>query len=213
MGTIVRELAMKLDLLRQQDIGLQVFGADGHTYRSTRVSPSDIQALEAFAGAPLPADYRDWLSDVGWGAGPDYGLMSPQAVISEDRSSMAGTGGDIESIAKIRRADVIRYIAAVQTAGTHFGMRVTADSFRGSIIISHQGCNGYSHLVVEGEMSGRVFGECGDLVGAPWTAAGAFWPASRDPLYPTADSTPLTFLEWIESWLDNGLARAARGFT
>jgi hypothetical protein len=52
----------------------RVFGADQHGYRSSPVSLADVQDLEEYAGTALPDDFRQFLLNVGSGAGPYYGI-------------------------------------------------------------------------------------------------------------------------------------------
>ena len=81
---------------------------------------------------------------------------------------------------------------------------ITTDTIRGAVPIGHRGCNGYTYLFVAGAYAGRVFAECCDCVGEPWTAAAAFSPACAP-----GTLEPPTFLGWLDDWLDRALAEIA----
>ena len=204
-ATIAR-LAKTLETLSRHDRERQIFGADMHKYESTRPTLSEVERLEEQIGTRLPREYRAWLLEVGYGAGPYYGLFSPCQIEAELRYHEAvGSNGDVIDAAGITPSHIAHYQEKVRSAGSYFGLAITADSFRGAIPIGHQGCNGYSHLIVAGPQQGTVFGECCDLIGDPWTAAAAFWPDSFSPDLP-ARRQPLSFLQWIEDWLGASMA-------
>jgi hypothetical protein len=201
-------VAEKLDTLKRLDRRQTVFGAGSHKYRSICVTPTALSALEYDMQVKLPDEYRNWLLNVGYGAGPYYGLYPPERVLARFRSYVSGTGGEVASPASITARQVDRYLEQVRTAGSYVGIRITADTFDGAVPIGEQGCSGETFLVVSGPLAGTVFGESGDLIDEPWTAAAAFWPDSfvRDPY---SLPHPLSFLNWMESWIDVSIAELA----
>lgn len=201
----IPRLIQKLEALKSRDRSLQVFGASTHNYECIAVPEDDIIDLEARIGVALPGDYRSWLAQVGYGAGPHYGLFSPRQVASELRYGELGTGGDIPDAASLSADDVGRYLRVVQAAGTHVGARITTNSFVAALPVNHQGCGGYTHILTSGELRGSMFGECGDLIGAPWTATAAFWPEAIG-LDTEIRRQPLSFFGWFEHWLETSLA-------
>lgn len=86
----IRETVLRLvDELRALDPRRRVFGAaksgsSGHDYRfDDRLSIADVRAFEGKHGVALPADYREFVTEVGdGGAGPHYGIQ-PLAKASE----------------------------------------------------------------------------------------------------------------------------------
>lgn len=128
---LVSGLTKKLDTLRRLDRRRVLFGAESHKYRSTCITPSDLSALENSIQVKLPDDYRNWLLQVGYGAGPYYGLYSPQRVLARFQSYVHGTGGEVVSPASITAQTVDRYLEQVREAGSYVGIRITADTFEG----------------------------------------------------------------------------------
>jgi hypothetical protein len=205
---LVSGVAEKLDTLKRLDRRRAVFGADTHKYRSTCITPSALSALEHDMQLRLPGEYRNWLLYVGCGAGPYYGLYPPERVLARFRSYVSGTGGEVANPASITARHIDSYLEQVRKAGSYVGIRITADTFDGAVPIGEQGCSGETFLVVSGPMAGTVFGESGELIDEPWTAAAAFWPDSfaRDPY---SLPRPLSFLKWMESWIDVSIAELA----
>src|SRR5579885_2447596 len=75
--------------LSRRDADRRVFGARKHQYRSTPVEVDAVRRLEAELGVPLPAEYREFLLEVGSGAGPYYGVWSPAEAMAELRGRAA----------------------------------------------------------------------------------------------------------------------------
>ncbi len=209
-------LVEKLAALRDLDRAREVHGAKLHGYGCQLVPAAALDDLEQHAGFALPDDYRAWLLTVGAGAGPDYGLLAPGAVIENirDFEQQAGSGGDVEDAASITEESVALFHRRISEERARTNHRtldltectITANSFRGALPISHQGCNGWSHLILSGRWRGFVFGECCDIIGGPGTAAAGFWPIGVSK--PDSQRTiPFTFLEWIEDWLDTSRSR------
>lgn len=62
------EVRQKLKELKTQDpLCKEIFGANLHHHRSTPVSEAELLDFEARLGFPLPADYREFLKQIGWG--------------------------------------------------------------------------------------------------------------------------------------------------
>jgi hypothetical protein len=76
------DVKRQLERLRGRDRWLQVFGAETHRYVSHPLSRAELHSLEDHLGAKLPKEYRDFLREVGWGAGPYYGIMSSSAALA-----------------------------------------------------------------------------------------------------------------------------------
>jgi hypothetical protein len=201
----IGRLAEKLSALRKRDVSWTVFGANLHRYKCKPVSQAALTNFEVEVGIELPADYRRWMFAVGWGAGPEYGLWPPHRVIEElcHNNAARGMGGDVAAPLTITEKEIELYRERVREAKTLNGISVTADSFRGALPISHQGCNGYSYLVASGQFRGCMFGECCDLIHDPPTPAAAFWPIGIGLNSPR--NMPFSFLEWMDNWLDAGL--------
>jgi hypothetical protein len=183
--------------LRKADPTLQVFGASQHCYQSTAVSSSFIDKFEQDLGVELPGNYREFLSQVGYGCGPYYGLWSPSEILLE-----------VEWWAP----DSDQYKS--YSPSGKFPLQSVDDQIQcedwpnnGCIPIGHQGCTYWTVLVLEGVFSGTVW----DV--ACFEGFDGEWFPARRPVgllkdlnsthtnLPRLDSPP-DFLEWIESWIE-----------
>ena len=80
------EIERDLNRLRNLDRRCLVFGSQTHQYESYPVSNSELENLEGELGVRLPKEFRNFLLEFGYGAGPYYGLFSPEKILSEWRS-------------------------------------------------------------------------------------------------------------------------------
>ena len=215
-GTIER-LNEKLAILRRRDKKLALFGSGppfGHGYKTHRVSQEQIASREAEFGFRFPNDYRQWLTSVGWGAGPYYGLFAPDKVHSrlflEDER---GIGGEVDTATEMTP----EHIAAIQgkwrSSGTNSALGVSINSDQGFLVVSEVGCGGYAGIVLHGPLEGKIFILSPEIT-EPRTALcalapeGAFtWLSNqrgRDDLIVNAAAT-FSFFDWYEDWLDRGI--------
>src|SRR5262245_20710390 len=81
MSNFSETVVRLVDELRRLDPKRRVFGAErrrisGHDYRfNERLSIATVRAFEGKHGIQLPADYREFVTEVGdGGAGPYYGI-------------------------------------------------------------------------------------------------------------------------------------------
>ena len=201
----IAKLVEKLALLRWRDKQRVVFGAGRHGYALQRATLRDLLDLEAHIGVTLPGDYRTWLIEVGYGAGPYYGLFSPQRIAEELCYSESGTGGDVADASKIDGVQLQRFFETVREAGSHVENGISANSLIGAVPVGEQGCGSYSHILVAGKYEGAMFGECEELLAYQATPLTAFW---REIISnnPAVDQRPLSFLQWMDYWLDTSIA-------
>jgi hypothetical protein len=71
--------------VRQRDPEYKVFGASHRQYRGTPLTPEEVARLGTSLGTPLPPEYRQFLLEVGHGAGPYYGVRNPSGALAEIR--------------------------------------------------------------------------------------------------------------------------------
>jgi hypothetical protein len=182
LSATIERLSNKLELLQKADRKLEVFGAGkpyGHEYRLCQASTADLEAIEKKAGQPLPEEYRAWVMQVGFGAGPYYGLLSPakiplphDVVTLMERSE--AHGGDLPSVKYLTTADV-RGIADKWSQAGRAEHGISCDSDEGLLPITDEGCGGYSCIAVSGELVGRMFGTSMELR-EPRSAWIGIWP-------------------------------------
>lgn len=177
----------KLPLAREADPQLKVFGANGHKYHTAGPVPENhLRTLEQQYGIELPADYRQFLREIGPGAGPFYGLYAP--------GSHLGMLDTTPAVALPRPSPLRpRLSAAEWTVLTQpFEDDDMSDAdyqletdrlFAGIWPLGTQGCSYYHGLLLHGEHRGRVVNLDVER-GQPKFAYEA------------------NFLDWYERWLD-----------
>lgn len=191
------DVVRRLRRLKHTDRNRTVFGASKHRYRQRTLGARAVAALEKQVGAQLPDDYRRWITHIGYGAGPNFGLLSPSDIARHLRHDWQGHGGDAPDAGSIAAEHLQRFAAPPTTGRPQPAILV--DAYRGAMPISFQGCTGYSHLILSGAFRGAVFTETVDLVTreSPVTA---FLP---DSWTGAPCVRPLLFLEWMQGWLDS----------
>jgi hypothetical protein len=202
-----------LERLSTLDRPLKVFGANLHRYRSQPASVVELDDLERALGVTLPAGYRRFLLSVGYGAGPYYGLWSPDQVL-EDYDGLREEHE--EEFGRPVRADLSFPLGwadaeamAPRAGEPHAGWRDLTYPADGCVPICHQGCTFWSVLVTAGELAGTVWDvTCYAGFDGQWS------PARRAPglLVGKDEYRPLpplpappTFMEWYDGWLERAL--------
>jgi hypothetical protein len=183
---------------------VEVFGAcqwSGHCFVHIQHSSDEIESLEKELGVRLPEEYVQFLTEVGSGAGPYYGLFPPAKILSEISCRKSAIPSATFPFQK-SDAEAIR-----SRLDNH-----DSDAFgeapwlcEGCIPICEHGCTLYSVLVTSGELRGTGWDVNDDGAVAQWQ------PAGRPPGLPVPRSRfvslpeppcPPTFLQWYESWIE-----------
>jgi hypothetical protein len=213
---ITDSLRNQLAELRRRDQNCKVFGASTHLYRSTPVSAAEVARLESALGVALPPEYRQFLLDIGYGAGPYYGVWGPNGSLAE----IQGLAQDYEreegklvqpSAPFALTPNDLRTIEAGFAAGEKCPAAERDWPCSGCLPICHQGCTFWSVLVLTGHFVGRVW-DVAFFIGY----SGEWLPARRPPGWwetgmppprelPRLPSPP-TFGEWFNGWVERCLS-------
>jgi hypothetical protein len=196
---ILRE---KLERLAKQDSGLEIFGADEHRYHlNPPLSEEELEQFESEFELKLPQDYRAWILNVGdGGAGPFYGLLPLR-----DNKGEKVCPGDASRIEAFYLNELL-HDAATHAVGDE-DYRAKRDAIlethrhlfeNGIKLLAHEGCGMFSALVVKGEHRGSVWYI--DIA----NAMGVFPEVDRD-------ARPMSFFDWMETWLDASFAYLENG--
>jgi hypothetical protein len=176
----LEDIKDKLKELKEKDTKYRIYGSETHNYKSVRVSEDEISYLEEVdLGVKLPEEFRLFLKEIGYGAGPGHGIF--------------GLGEISQRINEIR-IDYPDYKPAkpFSDKGNVWSYCGRPDFSDGSIPICDvnvEYCNCVIHLVT-----------CGSLLGTVWVYI------NGDELIDSADPKPLpTFFQWYECWLDDSL--------
>lgn len=155
---IVR-IKTKLPQAQAADSQYQVFGADGHRYRTKGPIPApDLLALEQRYGISLPDDYRLFLQEVGPGAGPFYGLYDPRqhaADLVTDLQALRQPSQWKPNMSEEEWDALTLPFEPEDMSDADFEQETDA-LFAGLLALGTQGCTYYHALVVSGEYRGRV---------------------------------------------------------
>jgi hypothetical protein len=213
--------------LRRLDHKYEVFGASKHRYQSTPESLTSVERCEAALGVPLPSDYREFVLEVGSGAGPYYGLWTLDEARSEVQDLAVGTkprpACPIDPAAAFpATAGGLREGGAENAAGKDVVSRAKRWPCSGCLPIGDQGCTFWSVLVLTGEFTGRVWDlACFEGFSGEWLPArlppglsgsrrGRYRLLSRfrrptDHRELPRLSRPPTFREWYVGWAERCL--------
>jgi len=187
----LRRIRAKLDELRVSDGGFDVFGATGHRYREAlALDNAQLHLAEGATGVTLPDELRTFLQCVhGGGPGPGYGLRldvgcpCPELATRPFLYDNQATG----DLLLRRQTDRSAWLPLT----TESELDDEWPPRCGFVALADLGCDIYAGIVVTGEQRGLI-----------WTCADVGW-------IPEAQGKrQLGFLDWYETWLDNGLAQS-----
>ena len=196
----VNEIRELLAEVSARDRPLRVFGAESHKYRTRPATAAELDALERRAGTALPDDYRRLLREVGAGAGPYYGLYSPEAAWVELDSLQPERDG-------VLAASPNRPFPITTPPAPGASSAPAPFPCDGALLIGEQGSGTqWSLLVISGPTAGTVW-DVGHFEGSDGEYFGARRPpgvlGEGRPL-PSLPSPP-PLLDWYAGWLEQCL--------
>lgn len=204
--------SIKVDLgrLRLTKKKPKVFGSEAHGFTlNPALSEEAVCGFEEKYGIQLPADYRQFLIEVGnGGAGPYYGLFklgemddSFDYTTWEENDGFIGDlsepfphierWNDLEGEPNLDDQDEEEYDRQLEEFDERYWC---SSNLNGAIPICHLGCASRQWLVITGAEKGNVWcDERADMKG----------------VFPLASETNarVTFYEWYRSWLDEAVRK------
>ncbi|MFC3504861.1 SMI1/KNR4 family protein [Micromonospora krabiensis] len=155
LSTRLAQVAAKLRTAASRSSPV-MFGAEAHLFRiGPALSEDAVVGFEERHGVRLPPDYRGFITSVGHGgpgrfggAGPFYGLL---AIDDWDWAVLGDP--DITMLARPFPAEPGR---AYDDWLAEAAPGEDDEPYRGTLALSHQGCDDLSLLVVSGPARGRV---------------------------------------------------------
>ena len=190
----LRRIQQKLERLRALDGKFTQFGSTSHRYRlGPPLTEVDLLAQERRLGAALPADYRQFLSEVGHGgAGPFYGLFALDSKNPENLTQF----GDLSKPFRWTEAfnpETWEYPCDEEGVEWDEDGHFVGMFLPGALYLCDYGCALRFFLIVTGPCTGEVWHD---------------WQADGTGIYPAVDAQGrrLGFLEWYEGWLDPALS-------
>lgn len=212
----IDRIRQKLELLREADKDLTLFGADTHKYElHPPLVTEKLRQFEQEHGVSLPEQYFQFLTELGnGGAGPFYGLhpLETGHILFYDSSEHAA-----HTLYELNKpfpytepwnvmdelSELYEQIdAAVESGNVELeemlcdkkhDLTGAPENDHGRLEISDYGCGIRITLVVNGAAKGEV-----------WTDD----RANDGGIYPSIElgnEGKLGFFDWYEKWLDNGM--------
>jgi hypothetical protein len=204
--TYVRESLRRLARAKPK-----VFGADGHGFRlNPPLSEAEVAGFETSRGTHLPADYRQFITEIGnGGAGPYHGVF-PLGYMDDGFEIATWDGpysivGDLAAEFLYREAwNDLTGCPPAELADDNedeydcqmsaFEERYFAPSvMNGAFPICHMGCALRVWLVTTGEQRGRLWRD------------GRAENTGLSPIL-LKDGSPADFSGWYLEWLEDGLS-------
>ena len=215
----LEEMDHKLNCLRALDKRFLVFGAGTHQYKNHTLSNEEIESTEVKIGIRLPEEYRQFLLQIGYGAGPYYGVFSP----AESVSVLLEDQGKQETWPP-KPAQPF----PVTPEQANECWRVMSEGHYAAVKV-YWPANGCIPICNAGSIYSTFLITAGDLVGSLWSRSSPEWDPSKpydenwnlapqpygisnlhkffdEPLWHQALSPLPTFLEWYNAWLDQCLS-------
>jgi len=190
---------------RMKRSGQRIFGSDLHKFALKKpLALSEIARFERQYNVQLPADYKDFLANIGnGGAGPYYGIfeLGKMDGIGTALQSWSENNGIIGTLAEAFPLTVAWNDVAAMPAEAEPGSeeletfeRWYWDSSRvnGAMPICHLGCAQRIWLVLTGAEAGHLWRD-------DRTDYGGLYPVTL------ADGARATFSSWYRHWLENPL--------
>ncbi len=213
------DLKRKLTSVELHEWRLQVFGSGVHLYKSHAISNAELERFEAELHVRLPADYRKFLEVVGYGAGPYYGLLSPDQILDEVRWSDCWDDTPPEPSRPFPFSrEQAEECWRIMGEGREAIFPAPTWPVDGCVPICDEGCTFYTLIVTAGDLTGSVWSSDMNPIDnddddenhllytynlAPRPPGALLrltscWEPALSPLP--------TFLEWYNAWLDQCLS-------
>lgn len=197
MNSTYSKILRDLEILRRTDSVLKASGAQTDKYElQERLSESEVLRFEARQGIQLPAEYRQFLLQVGnGGAGPYHGLSRLGEFAGMSWEELPGLVGDLAAsfpYTERWNEDSLSQELTTEEQYQRQDQYWSPRHVNGAIPICDAGCNLRVMLIVSGPEKGNI-----------WLDDRADWQG----IYPVASEHDrrVSFLKWYRSWLDDQL--------
>ncbi len=189
-NTRIIVLRNKLRELKKIDPKKTVFGSQSHNYISKTINSSVIDDFEKQHDIDLPNELKLFLTEIGFGAGPDYGIYDITKMFSEfeewndwkENISMLSLPFELTNKDSKELIDL-------KTDNPDGFFYKELKTVNGILPIQTQGCTYYSFIIVNGEQKGKI-----------WNL-----DTNEFEVLPAGVFSEMTFFDWYENWLNEKL--------
>ena len=213
-GTMKKELAEikdKLGLLKRLDKRFQIVGANQHHYYSYVPDEVEVEVFEKAIDIKLPNTFRDFLREIGYGAGPYDGLWTLEQIRDEQNYLQLEALRANRSISPNKPFPLDDEKQARKVAEAWQDWKQTPSSLyvqspaNGCIPLHGSGTDSKSwiFLVPAGTMTGSIWHGSSRSDWLP--ASRPLGTLSQKAVLPLVKA-PLQFHEWYLSWLEQAIA-------
>lgn len=187
----LKEISNKLNQLKKADIRFNTFGSVSHLYNSNKSSIDEITEFESINEIELPSELKEFLLNIGYGAGPEYGIYSLTEMLREHQewASMLDEHSKLSNQCQLSDINAIELIHKKQNDPTSFHYK-RLTNVNGILPIQTEGCTYFRFIVINGEQKGKI-----------WAV-----DINEFDALPALSDVESNFLDWYESWLNNSLA-------
>lgn len=183
----ISTIKSRLAKLAELDTDYLIFGSVKHRYQSFPMAAAELVEFEKQLGIGLPPAFREFLHGVGYGAGPHYGIFSPERMWSEhqDWIDTFDGRGNLRLPFDLKHQDANDLIQLKKAHPNEFHYK-PLETANGILPLHTEGCAFFSFIVLTGEQRGKIWAM--DL-------------SSLEAL-PIGVTQEFDFLDWYEYWLD-----------
>lgn len=182
----------KLDYVKKLDRHKEIFGANVHKYRNTKVSETELLVFEKRIGVSLPDDFREFIINIGTGAGPDFGIYTLSQMLEEydEWAYCLGNNSKLSNTCELTNIDALDVIEQKRKNPTNFFSK-RLKTANGILPIQTEGCTYCCAIILSGEQAGKMWGV----------------DTNEFDSLPAGLITEFDFLSWYNAWLDKSISK------
>lgn len=186
----IHRIQSKLDQVRKKKGNEDIFGAKSHGYRVSKVKREWLNQFLDKQQISLPEEFYTFLTEIGIGAGPYYGVYPLEKMITYSESSRFSTACILRpGMDKEEWNQLVAPLIYDEDISDEEYDAVHDRIFGGMLCFGTQGCEYNMYIVLQGEYRGRIV-----------------YTADIDENRPFFFTYEAHFLDWYERWLDEILA-------
>ena len=181
----IKKLKNKISKLKYSDVLFKIFFSSKPKYNPTKISEDDIMKFENKHEILLPYQFRLFLLEIGYGAGPYNGIFSLDKMVNElaEWKNILNCKSYIRNDFELTNADALELIENKRANENLYSYKQLS-SLNGLLPIATEGCTYFFFIVLNGEQKGKI------------------WSINIDGFnsLPAGVTQEYDFLSWYEKW-------------